>query len=268
MTDESGAAVLDGLRGRSAVVTGGGRGIGEAVARRLAAAGVNVLLAARTRAQVDAVADSIRAGGGHAWSTVCDVADEASVDDLANAARQHLGVVDILINNAGLTSSAPLQRTTLEEWNRLIAVNATGAFLCTRAFLPSMLERGRGRVVNVASVAGLHGARYIAAYAASKHALIGLTRAAAAEVAGRGVTVNAVCPDYVDTAMTDASVAHIAAKTGRSEADARSAILSLSPAGRLLQPDEVADVVLYLCGDEAAGVNGQALVVDGGSRQT
>jgi 3-hydroxybutyrate dehydrogenase len=268
MTDEAGAAVAGGLRGWSAVVTGGGRGIGEAVARRLAAAGVNVLLAARTRTQVDAVAASIRAGGGQAWSTVCDVADEASVDDLANTARQHLGVVDILINNAGLTSSAPLHRTTLEEWNRLIAVNATGAFLCTRAFLPTMVQRGRGRIVNVASVAGLHGARYIAAYAASKHALIGLTRAAAAEVAGCGVTVNAVCPDYVDTAMTDASVARIAAKTGRSEEEARSAILSLSPAGRLLEPDEVADAVFYLCSEQAASVNGHALVIDGGSLQT
>lgn len=257
-----------GLNGRSAVVTGGGRGIGEAVARRLAAAGVAVLLAARTRAQVDAVADSIRAAGGRAWPATCDVADETSVHDLADAAREHLGAVDILVNNAGLSASSPLHRTTLEEWNRLIAVNATGAFLCTRALLPAMLERGWGRVVNVASVAGLHGARYIAAYTASKHALVGLTRATAAEVAGRGVTVNAVCPGYVDTSMTDDSVARIAARTGRSEAEARTAILALSPAGRLLTPEEVADAVLYLCGEQAANVHGHALVIDGGALQT
>lgn len=255
------------LLGRTAVVTGGGRGIGAAVARRLASAGAPVLVAARTAAEVEAVASSIRDGGGQAWSVECDVTDESSVAALSAAAQQRLGRVDILVNNAGAAGSSPLHRTTRAEWDRLLAVNATGAFLCTREFLPPMVEGGWGRVVNVASVAGLHGARYIAAYAASKHALIGLTRAAAAEVAGGGVTVNAVCPAYVDTAMTDESVARIVEKTGRTAAEARAAILGSTPLGRLITPEEVAGAVVYLCGEEAGGVNGQALVLDGGALQ-
>lgn len=251
--------------GTTAVVTGAGRGIGEAIARGLAAAGASVLLAARTREQVEAVAQSIRDTGGSAAACACDVAAEAAVEALAAEARRVLGDVHVLVNNAGISSSAPLKRTTLEEWNRMLSVNATGAFLCMRAFMPGMLARGRGRVVNIASVAGLHGARYIAAYTASKHALVGLTRAAAAEAAGTGVTVNAVCPGYVDTPMTDESVARIVEKTGRSEADARAHILSTTPLGRLIAPDEVAAAVLYLCGTHADGVNGQAVVIDGGA---
>jgi 3-hydroxybutyrate dehydrogenase len=252
---------------RTAVVTGGGRGIGAAVARRLASAGVAVLVAARSRTQVEAVAGSIRGAGGTAWAAVCDVSEEASVEALVENARERFGRVDILVNNAGAAGSARVDRTTLEEWNRLFAVNATGAFLCTRALLPGMVAAGWGRVVNVASVAGLHGARYIAAYTASKHALVGLTRAAAAEVAGTGVTVNAVCPGYVDTPMTDESVARIMEKTGRTADEARAAILKSTPLGRLITPEEVADAVLYLCGEAAGGVNGQALVIDGGAIQ-
>jgi NAD(P)-dependent dehydrogenase (short-subunit alcohol dehydrogenase family) len=253
------------LRGRGAVVTGGGRGIGEAVARRLAEAGASVLVAARTRREVERVAAAIIGAGGSAWAAVCDVADEATVAALAAEAQRRLGAVDILVNNAGLASSAPLQRTTLEEWSRLLAVNATGPFLCTRAFLPGMLERGHGRIVNVASVAGLRGGRYIAAYTASKHALVGLTRATAAEVAGRGVTANAVCPDFVDTIMTDESVARIVDRTGRTEAEARRAIIAGVPGGRLLDPYEVADAVLRLCGDDAADVNGETLIIEAGA---
>jgi NAD(P)-dependent dehydrogenase (short-subunit alcohol dehydrogenase family) len=253
------------LRGRTAVVTGGGRGIGEAVARRLAEAGAGVLVAARTRGEVERVAAAIVREGGSAWAAVCDVADEAAVAGLAAEAQRSLGAVDILVNNAGLASSAPLQRTTLEEWNRLLAVNVTAAFLCTRAFLPGMLDRGHGRIVNVASVAGLRGGRYIAAYTASKHALVGLTRATAAEVAGRGVTANAVCPDFVDTVMTDESVARIVDRTGRTEAAARAAIMAGVPGGRLLDPYEVAAAVLRLCGDDAADRNGEAFIIEAGA---
>lgn len=260
--------MIERVAGRAAVVTGGGRGIGEAVARTLAGAGASVVVTARTGGEVERVAASIRDAGGRAWSMACDVTDEAAVSAMAAEAADRLGHVDILVNNAGMAGSAPVHRTTLEEWDALMKVNATSAFLCTRAFIEPMLERGWGRVVNVASVAGLHGARYIAAYAASKHALVGLTRAAAAEVAGRGVTVNAVCPGYVDTAMTDASVARIMEKTGRSEDDARAAILEASPLGRLLTPKEVAAAVLYLCEDASAAVNGQALVLDGGALQS
>jgi NAD(P)-dependent dehydrogenase (short-subunit alcohol dehydrogenase family) len=260
--------VIERVAGRAAVVTGGGRGIGAAVARTLAAAGASVVVTSRTGTQVEGVAASIRSSGGRAWSMECDVTDEAAVAAMAAEAVDRLGHVDILVNNAGVASSSPVHRTTLEDWDRLMRTNATSAFLCTRSFLGPMVERGWGRVVNVASVAGLHGARYIAAYAASKHALVGLTRAAAAEVAGRGVTVNAICPGYVDTAMTTESVARIVEKTGRTEDEARAAILAGSPLGRLLTPNEVAAAVLYLCWDAASGVNGQALVMDGGAVQS
>lgn len=254
------------LHGRTAVVTGAGRGIGEAVARALAEAGAHVLLAARSLEAVEAVASAIRESGGTAWAVACDVTDEASVEALAEAARERLGHVDVLINNAGASSSAPVHRIEREEWDRLIAVNATGVFLCTRAFLPAMRERGWGRVVTIASVAGLHGAKYIAAYTAAKHAAVGFTRAAAAEIAGTGVTVNAVCPGYVDTEMTRRSVERIVERTGRTPEQALEAILATSSQHRLVQPDEVAHNVLALCDPRAGAINGQAIVLDGGAQ--
>lgn len=260
------------LAGRGAVVTGGGRGIGEAVARALAEAGAAVVVAARTTAEIEAAAEGLRADGHRAWAVACDVTDEESVEALEREAGERFrkdGIdVDILVNNAGLAGSAPLHRLTLEEWNRTFAVNATGTFLCTRAFLPSMVERGRGRIVNVASVAALHGARYISAYAAAKHAVLGFTRSVAAEAAPAGVTVNAVCPGYVDTGMTRESVARIVRKTGRSEAEALDALLAGSPQRRLIEPAEVAHVVLSLCAEEAKGINGQAIVIDGGGPES
>ena len=255
------------LGGRVAVVTGGGRGIGAEVARRLAREGAAVAVAARSEDEIGALAGELRQAGGRALAVPCDVTSEEGVAALARAVEGELGPVDLLVNNAGIASSSPLGRTTLEEWNRILAVNATGTFLCTRAFLPGMMERGRGRVVNVASIAGVSGARYIAAYAASKHAVVGLTRSAAAEAASRGVTVNAVCPGYVDTAMTDLSVARIVEKTGLDAAEVRERLAKASPQGRLLQPGEVAALVVYLCGPEAGGINGQAIVLDGGGTQ-
>lgn len=253
------------LDGRSAVVTGGGRGIGAAVARALAAAGAAVAVAARTSKEVEAVAAELARPDRRAVAVTCDVTDPESVQHLADEVRRQLGQVDILVNNAGIAHSAPVRAITLEDWNRLLAVNATGTFLCTQAFLPAMIERGWGRVVNVASVAGLAGARYIAAYAASKHAVLGFTRSVAAEVAARGVTVNAVCPGYVDTDMTRQSLERIAEKTGRSRSEALDTILTSSPQRRLITPDEVAHVVLSLCADGARGINGQAIVMDGGT---
>lgn len=255
------------LAGETAVVTGGGRGIGAAVAWALAAAGAAVVVAARTPAEIEEVAQRLRAEGHAAWAIPCDVADEGSVEALAAEAVERLGQVDILVNNAGVAGSAPLHRTSLDEWNRFLAVNATGTFLCTRAFLPGMVERGSGRVVNVASVAGLSGARYIAGYSASKHAVVGFTRAVAAEVAQAGVTVNAVCPGYVDTGMTDESVARIVERTGRSEEEALESILRGSSQRRLIQPREVAHAVLALCDGEAKGINGEVIVIDGGGHQ-
>ncbi len=252
------------LSGRRAVVTGGGRGIGAAVARALVEAGAAVLVAARTESEVEAVAGSLRDAGGDAHAATVDVTDEASVEALAERAAEVLGAVDVLVNSAGVAYSAPIAKTSVGEWDRIQSVNARGAFLQTRAFLPGMMERGRGRIVHVASVAGLAGARYIAAYAASKHALIGLVRSAADEAAASGVTVNAVCPAYVDTAMTRESVERIMEKTGRGEAEALETILATSPQNRLIEPDEVAGAVVWLCGEQARGVNGQAIAIDGG----
>ena len=252
------------LEGRSAVITGGGRGIGAACARALADAGARVVVTARTAPEVEAVADSIRESGGAALAYVADVTDESSVEALAAFAQERVGPVEVLVNNAGIAVSAPVHRTRLEDWNRVLAVNATGTFLCTRAFLPGMVAGGWGRIVNVASVAGLEGAAYISAYAASKHAQVGFTRAVAAEVASKGVTVNAVCPGYVDTAMTQQSVARIVEKTGKTAEEAMAAIVASSAQGRLIRPEEVADLALSLCDDSAGNVTGQALLMDGG----
>ncbi len=252
------------LEGRGAVVTGGGRGIGAAVAERLAEAGAAVVVSARSSAEIDRVAEGLRARGLRAHAVPCDVSEEASVRAMAAEAVERLATIDIVVNNAGIALSNPLKRLDLEEWNRILAVNATGTFLVTKAFLEGMLDRGWGRVVNVASVAGLRGGRYLAAYTASKHAQVGLTRALALEVAGRGVTVNAICPGYVDTPMTRQSVARIVEKTGITAEQALRHILDTSPQGRLIRPSEIAHLVMTLCDEDGEGVNGQAIAIDGG----
>ncbi len=253
---------------RVAVVTGAGRGIGAATARALADAGYGVVLAARQRDQIERQAGALVELGHRAKALVCDVTSEASVGDLSREAAE-LGPIAVLVNNAGAAGSMPLARTSLEDWNRLLAVNATGAFLCTRAFLPGMLERRWGRVVNVASTAGLSGGKYLAAYSAAKHALVGLTRSVAAEVAGTGVTVNAVCPGFVDTEMTAETVDRIVTKTGRTREAALAAALASAGQTRLISVAEVAEAVVALstadAGDPHAGdpPNGETLVLDG-----
>jgi NAD(P)-dependent dehydrogenase (short-subunit alcohol dehydrogenase family) len=227
---------------RLVVVTGGTRGIGAAVAARFAAAGDRVVAPGRTE---------------------CDVTDEAAVAGFF----AQLEPVDVLVNNAGVSTSAPLARSTLADWHTQHEVNATGAFLCTRAVLPGMRERGTGRIVTVASTAGHVGYRYTAGYTASKHAAVGLMRAVAAEVAGTGVTANAVCPSFVRTDMTARSVARIRETTGRDEAGAEAALAAASPLGRLLEPEEVAFAVAFLAAEEAVAINGQTLVLDGGGIQ-
>jgi NAD(P)-dependent dehydrogenase (short-subunit alcohol dehydrogenase family) len=252
------------LSGRKAVITGGGRGIGAAVARSLAMQGAAVLVAARTRKQVDECAAALRDEGHEAWSAAVDVADPQSVQALAAEATARLGQVDILVNNAGIASSAPIKSLELEEWNRIMTVNATGTFLCTKAFVVAMAARGWGRVVNVASVASRVGAPYISAYTASKHAVLGFTRAIAAEMSGKGVTVNAVCPGYVDTDMTVESVARVVERSRLSKEEALSAILKTVGQKRLISPDEVAHLVTSLCAEQSGGVTGQAIVIDAG----
>jgi 3-hydroxybutyrate dehydrogenase len=256
---------MSGLGGRHALVTGGGRGIGRAVALDLARAGVAVAVASRTRSDVDAVAAEASRLGAPAAAFAADVSRPDGVRELFRAARAALGPLDILVNGAGVAASALLARTSDELWREILETNLSGAFYCLREALPEMAERGWGRVVNVASIAGKTGYPYISAYAASKHGLLGLTKCAALEMAARGVTVNAVCPGYVDTPMTDASVARIALKTGRPAADVRRALEDASPQKRLFTAEEVSALVLFLCGDEARGITGQALSLDGGT---
>lgn len=241
-----------------AVVTGGSSGIGKAVAARLLAEGHTVAITGRRKEALEEAAAEL-AGRGRVECLAFDVADEAAVAGALDGRE-----VDVLVNNAGHGTSSALERTPLEDWSAMLAVHATGAFLCTRAVLGGMKARDRGRIVTVSSIAGLAGARYIAAYVAAKHAAIGLMRATAAEVAGTGITANAVCPGYVDTPMTDASVANIAAATGRGEAAARDHLAHTSPLGRLVTTDEVAAAVAYFASPAAAAVNGQTLVLDGG----
>jgi 3-hydroxybutyrate dehydrogenase len=253
------------LRGRRALVTGGGRGIGRAIALRLAAAGADLVLAARSAAEIEGVGEEARRSGVKAIPCPADVGKPEDVRALFSFARAALGGVDILVNGAGIAPSAPLVKTSDETWQQVLAVNLSGVFYAMREALPGMAERGWGRVVNVASIAGKAGMPYVAAYVASKHGVLGLTKVAALEVAERGVTVNAVCPGYVDTAMTDGGVARIAAKTGQSEAAIRKHIESLAPQKRMVTTDEVAALALFLCGEEARGITGQGLNVDGGT---
>lgn len=253
------------LAGRRALVTGGGRGIGRAVVLDLARAGADVAVSSRTRGEVEAVAAEARTAGVRATALVADVSRSEEVAELFREARAALGPLDILVCGAGIAPSAPLVKTSDDLWHSAIETNLSGSFYCIREALPAMSDAGWGRVVAIASIAGKTGYPYIAAYAASKHGILGLIRCAALEMAAHGVTVNAICPGYVDTPMTDASLARMAEKTGRSHAELRKYLEGMSPQGRLMSPEEVAALVAYLCRDEARGITGQALSLDGGT---
>jgi NAD(P)-dependent dehydrogenase (short-subunit alcohol dehydrogenase family) len=252
------------LAGRVALVTGGGRGIGREVARALSAEGARVAVTARTAGEIDAVVAEIREASGEAVALTLDVADPAAVRDVFARVRERLGHVDVLVNNAGVGISSLLWKTDDQTWRTLIDTNLAGTFYCMREALGPMVERRWGRVVNIASIAGKVGAPYIGAYSASKHGVVGLTRSAALEVATYGVTVNAICPGYVDTPMTDGSVERIVEKTGIGADDARRRLEASSPQNRLIAPEEVAYLAVALARDEAHGINGQAINLDGG----
>jgi NAD(P)-dependent dehydrogenase (short-subunit alcohol dehydrogenase family) len=253
------------LSGRVALVTGASRGIGRAAAEALAGAGATVALVARNARGLVDVVEKLTQRAAHCRTFLCDVTDPARVAALPAEVESALGPVDVLVNNAGAAASAPFLKTDPATWNSLLALNLTAVYATTRAFLPRMLERGSGRIINVASTAGLVGYAYTAAYCASKHGVVGLTRALALEVADKGITVNAVCPSFVDTEMTERSIATIVEKTGRSATDAKSALESLNPQGRLIAPDEVAAAIVYLASNAARGINGQALSICGGA---
>jgi NAD(P)-dependent dehydrogenase (short-subunit alcohol dehydrogenase family) len=256
------------LAGKHAIVTGGGRGIGAAIGRELAGMGARLTLIGRDEVRLNRTAEDIAKGVGTAVAAyTCDVTQAESVSDVFDRAIHNAGDAYILVNNAGQAEGASFAETTPALWDRLIAVNLTGTYLCTHRVLPSMLSNGTGRIINIASTAGLKGYARVTAYCAAKHGVIGFTRALAAEVARTGVTVNAVCPSYVDTEMTDRTVAAIAQRTQTSADDARKRLERTIPTGRLITPEEVAAAVAWLCTPAAASVTAQAIAVDGGETQ-
>ena len=251
------------LAGRHALVTGGTRGIGASIARKLLEQGARVSVVGRNATALAAAVADLRAHGDVDGFSA-DVAQGDSVKRAFDQARGRFGGIAILVNNAGQAASAPFLKTDEAIWQQMLAVNLTGTFLCTREALPDMLAEQWGRVVNVASTAGLTGYGYVAAYCAAKHGVIGLTRSLALEMATKGITVNAVCPGYTETDIVKDAVATIVAKTGRTEEQAYAGLAAGNPQQRLVQPEEVASAVLWLCRPASSAMNGQAIAVAGG----
>jgi len=248
------------ISAKHALVTGGGSGVGRAIALALAEAGINVTICGRREAELAKVAGE----SGRIFGIAADVTNEASMASLYHAAEAARGPFDIVIANAGMAGSTPANKTTLADWQKTLDVNLTGAFLTVKPALAGMAARKTGRIIFIASTAGLKGYAYVAPYVAAKHGVVGLMRALAAETAKSGVTVNAVCPGFVETAMLEESIQRIIEKTGRSAGEARASLVSTNPQGRFIQPQEVAAAVLWLCGDAASSITGQAISISGG----
>jgi NAD(P)-dependent dehydrogenase (short-subunit alcohol dehydrogenase family) len=255
------------LTGKQAFITGGRRGIGAACARALLAQGASVTLAGRDLATLERTAAALAdagTAGPRIFVQQLDVTDEASVHAAVAAAVAALGPITILVNNAGQALAAPFAKTTSEQWQQMLNVNLTGAFLCAQAVLPQMLEQGWGRIINIASTAGLKGYKYVSAYVAAKHGMIGLTKALALELATKNITVNAVCPGYTETDIVADAVRNIMQKTGRSEEQARAELAAGNPQQKLVQPEEVANAVAWLCHPASSAMNGQSIAIAGG----
>jgi 3-hydroxybutyrate dehydrogenase len=247
---------VSGFAGKRAVVTGGGRGIGAAISAALSTSGANVTILGRDAARLQAHASTLK----NVKAIPCDITDEMAVRNTF----AEIGSVDILVNNAGQSHVAPTHKTELQDWERILRINVTAAFLCSRAVLPGMLERGSGRIINIASTAGLKGYTRLSAYCASKHALIGFTRALAIETATKSITVNAVCPTYTETDMTAEGIIAISERLGISQGEALAQLTKQIPQGKMAKPEDIASAVLWLCSPEAATVTGIALPIAGG----
>ena len=252
------------LAGKRAVVTGASKGIGRSIARSYARSGADIVAVGRAAGELESLAEEIRALGSRCLPLVCDVTDAEQVRAMAARALDEFGGVEILVNNAGMAASHKFADHPDELWHQILATNLTSVYYVTKAFTPTMIEQEGGRIIMIASVAAKAGGRYIAAYTASKHGVLGLTRALASELVGSNITVNAICPGYVDTPMTDASVANMVARTGMTPEDARQALERMSPQNRLIEPGEVAAIAVFLALDSSRGITGQAINVDGG----
>jgi NAD(P)-dependent dehydrogenase (short-subunit alcohol dehydrogenase family) len=253
------------LSGKRAVITGAGRGIGRAIALAFARAGADIAITARTSPELEVLAVDIENIGRKCIYVTCDVADPESVRAMSEAVLWGLGGLDIVVNNAGNAESHKFLDHPDELWHRMIAVNLTSVYYVSKAFASHLADNRKGRIINIASTAARVGDKYVAAYTAAKHGVLGLTRSLAAELAQYDVTVNAICPGFVDTPMTEASIANIVKRTGMTEQEARAALEKTNPQNRLIEPDEIAALAVYLAADLSQGITGQAINVDGGA---
>ena len=252
------------LAGKRAVVTGAGRGIGRSIALALAQAGADVAVTARSIVEIEQLVAEIQALGSRSMAISCDVTDSDQVKHMATTFMEGLGGIDIVVNNAGNAGSHKFLNHSDELWHRMLSINLTSVYYVTKAFVPSLIDQQNGRIINIASIASRVGGSYIAAYTAAKHGVLGLTRALAVELMPYNITVNAICPGYVNTPMTDGNVTNIATRTGMSEAKAREALQNTSPQKRLIEPEEVAAIAVFLAQDINRGITGQAINIDGG----